>query len=223
MTGAADELIAAVNDDDAARVADLLADDPTLVSARDGNGVSAIMLSRYRFDRATTDALLAVDPDLDIFEATTLGIIDRVSAWLLDDPALARAFSPDGFTALHLAAFFGKTEAARRLGQAGADVNAYSANDFHVQPLHSAAAGRHVEICRLLISGGADVNATQRHKFTPLHSAAQNGDVELVELLLSAGADPSLANDDGATPADTAEAAGHVDVARRLREVAAAR
>ena len=223
MTGAADELIAAVNADDAARVADLLADDPTLVSARDGNGVSAIMLSRYRFDRATTDALLAVDPDLDIFEATTLGIIDRVSAWLLDDPALARAFSPDGFTALHLAAFFGKTEAARRLVQAGADVNVYSANDFHVQPLHSAAAGRHVEICRLLIAGGADVNATQRARFTPLHSAAQNGDVELVELLVSAGADPSLANDDGATPADTAEAAGHVDVARRLREVAAAR
>jgi ankyrin repeat protein len=223
MTGAAEELIDAVNDDDAARVAALLEEDPTLVSARDGNGVSAIMLSRYRFDRATTDALLAVDPDLDIFEATTLGIIDRVSAWMLDDPALVRAFSPDGFTALHLAAFFGKTEVARRLVQAGADVSVYSANDFHVQPLHSAAAGRHVEICRLLIGAGADVNAPQRHGYTPLHSAAQNGDVELVELLLSAGADPSLANDDGLTPPDTADAAGHVDVARRLREVAASR
>jgi uncharacterized protein len=223
MAGAAEELIAAVNDDDAARVSALLADDPTLVSARDANGVSAIMLSRYRFDRATTDALLALDPDLDIFEATTLGIIDRVSAWLLDDPELVRAFSPDGFTALHLAAFFGKTEVARRLVQAGADVNVYSANDFHVQPLHSAAAGRHVEICRLLIAGGADVDARQRHGYTPLHAAAQNGDVELLELLLSAGANPSIAKDDGETPAQTAEAAGHDDVARRLREVASAR
>jgi ankyrin repeat protein len=223
MPGAAEELIAAVNDDDAARVTALLAEDPSLASARDQNGVSAIMLSRYRFDRGTTDALLAVDPDLDVYEATTLGIIDRVSAWLLDDPSLSRAFSPDGFTALHLAAFFGKTEVARRLVQAGADVHVYSANDFHVQPLHSAAAGRHVEICRLLIAAGAGVNATQRHGFTPLHSAAQNGDVELVELLLSAGADPSLANDDGATPADTAEAAGHVDIAKRLREVGATR
>jgi ankyrin repeat protein len=223
MAGSAEELIAAVNDDDAARVTALLVDDPTLVSARDANGVSAIMLSRYRFDRATTEALLAVDPDLDVFEATTLGIIDRVSAWLLDDPALVTAFSADGFTALHLAAFFGKTEVARRLVQAGAAVNVYSANDFHVQPLHSAAAGRHIEICRLLIAGGADVNAKQRHGFTPLHAAAQNGDVELLELLLSAGADPSLAKDDGETPAQTAEAAGHGDVARRLREVAAAR
>lgn len=223
MAGTAEELIAAVNDDDAARITALLAEDPSLVSARDQDGVSAIMLSRYRFDRDTTDALLAVDPELDVFEATTLGIIDRVSAWLLDDPSLARAFSPDGFTALHHAAFFGKTEVARRLVQAGADVHVYSANDFHVQPLHSAAAGRHVEICRLLIGAGADVNAKQRHGFTPLHSAAQNGDVELVELLLSAGADPSAVTDDGASPADTAEAAGHVDVARRLREVVAAR
>ena len=223
MAGTAEELIAAVNDDDAARITALLAEDPSLVSARDQDGVSAIMLSRYRFDRDTTDALLAVDPELDVFVATTLGIIDRVSAWLLDDPSLARAFSPDGFTALHLAAFFGKTEVARRLVQAGADVHVYSANDFHVQPLHSAAAGRHVEICRLLIGAGADVNAKQRHGFTPLHSAAQNGDVELVELLLSAGADPSAVTDDGASPADTAEAAGHVDVARRLREVVAAR
>jgi ankyrin repeat protein len=223
MAGADEELIAAVNADDATRVSALLADDPALASARDGNGVSAIMLSRYRFDRATTDALLAVDPDLDIFEATTLGIIDRVSAWLLDDPALVTTFSPDGFTALHLAAFFGKTEAARRLVQAGADVNVYSANDFHVEPLHSAAAGRHIEICRLLIAGGADVNAKQRHGFTPLHAAAQNGDVELLELLLSARADPSVENDDGATPAATAEAAGHLDVARRLREVGEAR
>ena len=223
MAGTAEDLISAVQADDATRVAALLADDPSLVSARDAAGVSAIMLSRYRFDRATTDALLAVDPELDIFEGTTLGVIDRVSAWLLDDPSLAHAVSPDGFTALHLAAFFGKTEAARRLVQAGADVSMYSANDFHVQPLHSAAAGRHVEICRLLIAAGADVNSTQRHGFTPLHSAAQNGDVELVELLLSAGADASLANDDGATPADTAEAAGHVDVARRLREVVGTR
>jgi uncharacterized protein len=67
------------------------------------------------------------------------------------------------------------------------------------------------------------VNSQQRYGFTPLHAAAQHGDVELLELLLSAGADPTVARDDGETPAQTAEAEGHVDVARRLREVAAAR
>lgn len=223
MAGATEELIAAVNDDDVERVTALLAEDPSLVAARDQHGVSAIMLSRYRFDRATTDALMALDPELDVFEAATLGIIDRLNERLMEDPTRATSFSPDGFTALHLAAFFGKAHIAKALLEAGADPGAVSRNEMMVQPLHSAAAGRHVEVCRLLIAAGADVDAKQRHGFTPLHAAAQHGDVELVELLLSAGADPSITKDDGGTPADTAEAEGHVDVARRLREVAAAR
>jgi len=218
-----EDLISAVNDDDAPRVAELVAGDPKLASTRDRDGVSAIMLSRYRFHRATTDALLAADPDLDLFEATALGYIDRLRERLDEDPARTSAFSPDGFTALHLAAFFGKTEAARALIGAGAAVDVYSRNELFVQPLHSAAAGRHHEVCRLLIAADADVNARQRHGFTPLHAAAQHGDVELVELFLSAGADPAAQQDDGDTPADTAEAAGHTDVARRLREVAADR
>jgi ankyrin repeat protein len=217
------ELIEAVNADDAARVAELVATDPALASARDGNGVSALLLSRYRFDRATTDALLAADPELDVFEATVLGYIDRLRERLDEDPARATAFASDGFTALHLAAFFGKAEAASTLIATGAVVNVYSRNELAVQPLHSAAAGRHHEVCRVLIAAGADVNATQRHGYTPLHAAAQHGDAELVELLLSSGADPSTTKDDGENPADTAEAAGHLDVARRLHEVAGER
>jgi uncharacterized protein len=223
MAGPAQDLIDAVNADDAARVAELVAGDPALASARDRAGVSALMLSRYRFDRATTDALLAADPDLDVFEATTLGYIDRLRERLDEDHWRARSYSADGFTALHFAGFFGKPEAAKTLIDAGAEVGAYSTNDFQVQPLHSAAAGGHTEVCRVLIAAGADVNATQRHGYTPLHSAGQNGDVEMVELFLSAEADPTAATDDGATAADLAEAAGHVDVARRLRDVAAER
>lgn len=218
---AAEDLIAAVTDDDAARVAELVAQDPTLASTRNRDGVSAIMLSRYRFDRGTTDALLAVDPELDVFEATALGYIDRLRERLIEDEGRATAFSADGFTALHLAAFFGKAEAARTLIEAGAPIDVYSHNDLWVQPLHSAASGRHHEVCRLLIAAGADVNARQRHGYTPLHAAAQHGDAELVELFLSAGADPSAPRDGGETPADTAEAAGHLDLANRLREVAA--
>ena len=216
----AQDMIAAVTTDDAARVAALVAEDPALASTRDRDGVSVLMLSRYRFDRGTTDALLAADPELDVFEATALGYIDRLRERLDEDPGRAVAWSADGFTALHFAAFFGKAEAARTLIDAGAMVDAVSGNEMRVQPLHSAAAGRHHEVCRLLIAAGADVNATQQHDFTPLHAAAQHGDDELVELFLSAGADPSARTDAGDTAADIAEAAGHVDVARRLRQVA---
>ena len=216
----AQDMITAVTTDDAARVAALVAEDPALASVRDRDGVSVLMLSRYRFDRGTTDALLAADPELDVFEATALGYIDRLRERLDEDPTRAVAWSADGFTALHFAAFFGKAEAARTLIDAGAMVDAVSGNEMRVQPLHSAAAGRHHEVCRLLIASGADVNATQQHDFTPLHAAAQHGDDELVELFLSAGADPSARTDAGDTAADIAEAAGHVDVARRLRQVA---
>jgi ankyrin repeat protein len=222
MATAAD-MMAAVQAGDVDRVRSLLAEDPGLVSAKGEDGVSALLLARYRFDRPIMDALMEVDPDLDIFEAAALGRIDRLRERLLDDPAAAIALSADGYTALHLASFFGKPEIARTLIDAGARVDAYTTNDFANQPLHAAAAGRHIEVCRLLLAAGADVTATQHGGYTPLHEAAQHGDVEMVELFLSAGADPTTRVGDGGTPADLAEAAGHPDVAKRLREVAAER
>jgi len=218
----ASDMMAAVAAGESDRVSALLAEDPTLVNARGEDGVSAVLLARYRFDRPTMDALLAADPDLDIFEGSALGRIDRVRAALDDDPDAVRAFSADGFTALHLAAFFGKPEIARALIDAGAAVGAYTTNAFANQPLHAAAAGRHLEVCRVLVAAGADVNATQHGGYTPLHEAAQHGDVEMVELFVSAGADPTVRVAEG-TPADLAETAGHPDVARRLREMEAAR
>ena len=213
------DLIGAVTAGDTDRVREILAEDPSLVAARDEEGVSALLLARYRFDRETTDALLAADPELDVFEAAALGYVDRLRERLLDSADAVAAFSPDGFTALHLAAFFGKAEVARLLLEHGAGVDVYTRNPFANQPLHAAAAGRHIEVCRILIAAGADVNATQHGGFTPLHEAAQHGDVEMVELFLSAEADPSLTTGDGETAADTAAGAGHVDLARRLREV----
>lgn len=213
------DLIDAVTAGDTERVRALLAEDSSLVAARDEEGVSALLLARYRFDRATTDALLAADPELDVFEAAALGYVDRLRQRLVDSAEAVTAFSPDGFTALHLAAFFGKAEVARLLLEHGARVDVYTRNPFANQPLHAAAAGRHIEVCRILLAAGADVNATQRGGFTPLHEAAQQGDVEMTELFLSADADPDLVTDAGATAADLASAAGHGDLAQRLREV----
>src|SRR5512147_1183862 len=107
------DLIAAVNDGDATRVTELVTAQPELVASRDMRGVSALMLARYRMDRAVTDALLGADPELDVFEATALGYVDRLRARLEEDPAVSTAQSADGFTALHFAAFFGKAEVAR--------------------------------------------------------------------------------------------------------------
>jgi ankyrin repeat protein len=202
-------------------VADALTTEPGLASSRGDDGVSALLHARYRSDRATLDALLAADPDMDVFDAAALGHLDRLRHRLEEDPERVAAHSTDGFTALHLAAFFGKLEAARELLAAGASPHAVTTNDLANQPLHAAAAGRHIEVCRVLLAAGAPVDATQHGGFTPLHQAADHGDVEMTELFLSAGADPRVTLPDGRTPADLAEANGHVDLARRLRELAA--
>lgn len=214
-------LIAAVDAGDASTVGVILAAEPALASSRGTDGVSAVLHARYRFHRDVLDVLLAADPDLDVFDAAALGRLDRLRAWLLEVPDTASAVASDGFTALHLAAFFGKPEAARMLIDAGASVAARSTNDFANQPLHAAAAGRHVEVCRVLLAAGADPNAAQHGGYAPLHEVAASGNVELVELFLSAGADPRAVTETGRSAADVAENAGHADVARRLREVAA--
>jgi ankyrin repeat protein len=206
----------AIDAGDEARLAELLASEPGLAGERDNDGVSAALHARYRDNHDAVAQLLATDPELDAFDAAGLGRPERLAELLAADAGLASAFSSDGFTALHLASFFGWVEAARLLLDRAAPPNAVSRNPMAVMPLHSAAAGGHDEVARLLVAAGADVNARQRHGYTPLHAAAQNGDAEMTEMLLAAGADPSARTDAGQTPADLATASGHTAVASRL-------
>ncbi len=155
--------------------------------------------------------------NLDVFEAASLGRLEVVERLLADDPGLATAWSEDGFTALHFAAFFGGGgPVARALIQAGADPNARSRNEMTVMPLHSAAAGGHDDVVAELLAAGGDANARQRGGYTPLQAAAENGHGPMVERLLAAGADPAAANDKGQTAADLARGAGHEAIAKRL-------
>jgi len=206
----------AIDAGDEARLTELLAAEPGLAGERDDDGVSAALHARYRDNHDAVRQLLATNPELDAFDAAGLGRADRLAELLGADAGVATAFASDGFTALHLAAFFGQTEAARLLLERSAQPNLVSRNQLKVMPLHSAAAGSHMGVARLLVAGGADVNATQRHGYTPLHAAAQNGNVELTELLLDAGADPTARTDDGQSPGDLAKAAGHAALAARL-------
>ena len=174
--------------------------------------MSDLLQAVYRGDDAARDAILRERAPSTVFEAAAVGSVERLDA-LLDDPG---AVAEDGFTPLHLAAFFRHPEAVRLLLSRGAPVNAVAANPMRVQPLHSAAAGGDPECVRLLVEAGADVDARQEGGFTPLHACAQNGDEAAVSALLAAGADPVLATDDGRTAADFARDAGHHAVVARL-------
>ncbi|HYM83864.1 MAG TPA: ankyrin repeat domain-containing protein [Candidatus Dormibacteraeota bacterium] len=218
------ELFAAIRTGDEGGVEALLASDPGLAAARDPDGLSAVMLARYFSwsDLAIVDRLVAArgEDRLDVFEAAATGRVARLRALIHEDPRLVAARSVDGFTPLHLAAFFGSDVAAELLLDAGADPEAVAQNEQLVQPLHSALAGGAFAVARRLVDAGADVDAPQQAGFRPLHAAAQNGDELTVDLLLLAGADPRATADDGRRAADFAAERGHAALAERLRAAA---
>jgi ankyrin repeat protein len=212
------ELIDAIKAGEQDRALELLGQDSAVADERDENGVSALMLSRYHgLDAEVVGALRRARTDLDVFEAATLGELDRLRELLDADPSLATARSSDDGTALHFAAFFGQPEAAAFLVERGADVHAVASTFGNVTPLHSAAAAPSREIVRMLLDAGADANARQGGGFTALQAAAQNGDPAMARDLLDHGADPSAATDDGRTVLSIAEEKGHEEVVALLR------
>lgn len=214
---ASDDLFGAIRSGDGAAVDRLLTARPYLAGASDAAGMTAVTVAAYHHQPAILERILAAGPELDRFEAAIVGDLGRLSA-LLDEPDAGPIDerSGDGFTALHLAAFFGRLRAAEELLDRHADPNAWSSGALRVQPLHSAIAASHDALARLLVECSADVNAAQDGGITPLHEAAANGLDDLAELLVQRGARRGALTDDILTPADLAERAGHPALAARL-------
>lgn len=196
-------LTKALDEGDEATARALVARHPDLARL-DRDGIHLVRVAAHqRMDRLVED-ILATGAPLDLFDTAALGRTDELAARLDADPSLVEAWSSDGFTALHLTAYFGHVRATELLLNRGAAPDAVSRNSFAVHPINSAAGKPFTIVVHLLLDHGADVDAPMAGGFRALHAAAHAGQAGVVQVLLDRGADPNARNDAGATAADVA-------------------
>ena len=178
-------LIELVKAGELGKVRALLSANFLLASQRLASGESPLMAAVYRGHHDIVDAIIEAGAAIDVFEAAATGRMGDLRRTATD--ATVNACAYDGWTPLHLAAFFGHLEAARFLLDAGADVHAVSRNTLTNTPLHAATAGNHSEVALLLLARGARTDAIDAGGYTPLQIAIQNQLETVVERMNATG------------------------------------
>jgi len=191
--------------------------DASLASAQNTSGVSAVLFSVYNGRREIRDLLLAHGAVLQLHDAAAVGSLARVEELLAKQAAGAKAFSPDRFPAVALAAVFGHLEVVRYLAAQGADINAVSTNGTGYTALTGAVASGHTAIVEWLLQHGANANYRYASGYSPLLTAAANGYLEIVKLLLACGADPHAVTNDGKSAIGLATERKHTEVVAFLQ------
>ena len=194
----------------------MLAEDPSLVVSRATGGESLVFHACYLGAPELAELLHPGRP-IDACEAAALGNVLALRSCIENDDDSRVRRSSDGWTPLHLAAFFGRDDAVTLLIDHGAPLDAHSTNALRNSPLHAALAGHTIPVLvRRLVFAGADVTARDAHGHTPLHLAASRGYEPLCDLLIARGAEAHVLSDDKSTPAMLALARGFSELGTKL-------
>jgi ankyrin repeat protein len=184
--GSYDDFFAAIRQDDASTVANLLRRgfDPNTPSP---DGQSGLYL-----------AIRTPSP--------------RVFQTLIDWPKTqVEMLNKVGESPLMMAALGGHLEWCKKLIARDAAVNKTGWT-----PLHYAATKGHLEVMRLLLEQYAFIDAQSPNGTTPLMMAARYGSLDAVKLLLDEGADALMKNEQNMTAITFANAAQRPDVAELI-------
>lgn len=123
----------------------------------------------------------------DFFKAVLLGDAPKVTELLEKDPALARARTNGGDTALLLASCLGHAAVVEKLLQKGAEVD--FTNKYHATPLMWASYNGKPDVVEKLLAHGTKVNALDKMGAAAVVYAADAGHQKIVEILAAKGAD----------------------------------
>jgi len=206
-----DDLFKAIDVADEAKLRAILKKDKSLASSRSSDGVSAILFTLYLAKFDLTKIVMTYEPEMDLYDLAALNMHVELTAFL-ETVADIDHLSGDGFSALHLASFFGSLGTAELLIEKGANVNIHAGNMSDLRPLHSACVSGQDPIVNLLLKAGAEPDVRQTGGYTPLMMAASLGNRPVVGLLLEYGADITIKSDDDRIAVDFAKAAGCEDL-----------
>jgi ankyrin repeat protein len=203
--------------DDAEALTAALADGPETFRIRNEGGETLYLFCVFRGKAKCAEALVRRG-GLSLQEAALAGDAARIEALVKAAPWSIDTLSPDGWPALHLAAFLGRDAALIRLLEFGADARILSRAFEQNFPIHAAAAGRQIgkHAFATLVAATGDPDLPQKQGYTALMIAAGNGFDDAVDVLLAAGADPARRAPDGKSAADLAHERGHAGLAQRL-------
>jgi hypothetical protein len=138
---------------DAQGIRELLAAEPQAAAGNDDAGLTVLMRAAYRGGEIF-EAVRAAKPPLEPFDRLLVGESDGLPA--------PDAWTPDGFTPLHIAAFAHNVEATRTLLEAGADPNAIATAPFaRVTPLGTCRFAGATDVAEVLLAYGADPTVTE--------------------------------------------------------------
>ena len=154
-------------------------------------------------DSPTDEQKTVEVPKIDLHAAIVTDNIDAIKQHIKAGSDINMLEPSRGSTPLITAAFFGKTEIAKMLIDAGADLNYKNADGSTA--LHTAIVFDRAETAKLLIDSGIDVNIQNNNGATALHTAAFFCRIEIVKALLEKGADKSLKNKYGQTALQSIE------------------
>ncbi len=198
----------------------ILQDNPEFLGETNSKSITPLLYSLYTGKPEIANIIYETNYSFTLHECVAMNDIDRVKKMIDENPSSVNSFSPDGWTSLHLAAFFGHREIINLFLDNGAtiDVPSKSSASYGNSPLQAAIAMSRYEIVKLLLDRGANVNFVQQPGGnTPLHIAASRNDVSIVRLLIDNGANKQAITDDGKIPLDIAKERNNTEVERYLK------
>ena len=168
-----------IDQGDADGIRALLAADPKARDLRNDAGHSPLLHAAYRGRDPAFEAVRAAGEPTDPWDRLIGGCADGLPA--------PDAWTPDGFTPLHLAALVDNVPGAFALLAAGADPNVLATASFaRVTPLGSCAFSGALGVARLLLEHGADPHIGEDGAYTVEAEAIARGNENLASLIVGA-------------------------------------